>query len=48
MTPKPAASQQGDDHMGLQLGTLTLKLFHSLPYGAPESTTKNISFSFAL
>lgn len=23
MTPKPAASQQEDDHMGLQLGTLT-------------------------
>lgn len=35
--PKSAASQQEDDHMGLQLGTLTPKLFYSLPYGAPES-----------
>ena len=34
--------------MGLQLGTLTLKLFHSLPYGAPESTTKSISFIWLL
>lgn len=45
MTPKPAASQQEDDHLGLQLGTLTPKLFYSLPYGAPES--KSISFGFA-